>query len=164
MINRIKSFLAGRDADSATAGRDDRGDLKVAAAALLVEAARMDATVATAERETIKRLIRERFSLSVEEAEDLVAHAESRAETSVQLFGFTERVKNRFSHEQRVELIEMLWEVVYADGRVHAFESNLIRRVAGLLHVPDQESGAARKRVLARREAEAAAQSGGRES
>ena len=155
MINRFKAFLSGRDTDSTTAGRYDRSDLQVAAAALLVEAARMDATIAPAERETIKRLIRERFSLSAEEAADLVAHAEARAEQSVQLFGFTATIKDRFSHEQRVELIEMLWEVIYADGQLHAFEANLMRRVAGLLHVPDQESGAARKRVLARREAAA---------
>src|SRR5690606_37061320 len=74
MINRIKAFLSGRDTESTTAGRYDRSDLQVAAAALLVEAARMDATIAPAERETIKRLIRERFSLSAEEAADLVAY------------------------------------------------------------------------------------------
>lgn len=152
MINRIKAFLAGRGAGPATADRYDRDDLTVAAAALLVEAARMDTVVDSEERETIKRLVRDQFSLSAEEAEDLVAAAESRAEQSVQLFGFTKTIKDKFSYEQRIELIEMLWEVIYADGQMRALEANLMRRVAGLLHVPDQESGAARKRVLARRE------------
>jgi len=51
-----------------------------------------------------------------------------------------------------VMLVEMLWDVVYADGELHDYEANLMRRVAGLLHVSDQESGAARKRVLGRME------------
>ena len=111
----------------------------------------MDTTIGPAERETITRLVSERFSLNAEEADDLVSHAEARAEQSSQLFGFTRTVKEQFSFEERIELIEMLWEVIYADGHVHHLESNLMRRVAGLIHVPDQESGAARKRVLARR-------------
>ena len=51
---------------------------------------------------------------------------------------------------ERVELVEMLWEVVYADGRVDPFEANLLRRIGGLIYVSDRERGAARKRVAAR--------------
>ncbi|WP_162913409.1 TerB family tellurite resistance protein [Rhodospirillaceae bacterium SYSU D60014] len=151
MINRIKAFLTERGAAS-PAGRHDRDELEVAAACLLVEAARMDSTVGAMERDTITRLVSERFSLNAEEANDLVSLAEAKAEQSSQLFGFTRTVKEQFSFEERIELIEMLWEVIYADDHVHDLESNLMRRVAGLIHVPDQESGAARKRVLARRD------------
>lgn len=160
MINRIKTFLTERGGAPTTARRHDRDELKVAAACLLVEAARMDSTIGAVERKTITRLVSERFSLNAEEADDLVSHAEARAEQSSQLFGFTRTVKERFSFEERIELIEMLWEVIYADDHVHDLEANLMRRVTGLIHVPDQESGAARKRVLARRETAPAPEGG----
>ena len=54
------------------------------------------------------------------------------------------------SNDERIELIEMMWAVVYADGQLHDYEANLLRRMAGLLYVSDFESGAARKRVLER--------------
>ena len=60
-------------------------------------------------------------------------------------------MRNHFSEEERVKMIEMLWEVVYADGDLDDFEANMMRSVTGLLYVSDRESGDARKRVLARR-------------
>ena len=67
-----------------------------------------------------------------------------------QLLGFTRTIKDRYSLEERIELIEMIWEVVYADGELHDYEANLLRRLGGLLYVSDRERGDARKRVLAR--------------
>ena len=67
-----------------------------------------------------------------------------------QLLGFTRAIKDRYSLEERIELIEMIWEVVYADGELHDYEANLLRRLGGLLYVSDRERGDARKRVLAR--------------
>ena len=64
--------------------------------------------------------------------------------------GFTRVIKDRYSPEERVELVEMAWEVVYADGELHDYEANLLRRLGGLLYVSDKERGDARKRVLAR--------------
>lgn len=60
-------------------------------------------------------------------------------------------IKDRFDEKERIRLVEMLWEVVYADGQAHDYEANLLRRIAGLIYVADRDSGAARKRVLARR-------------
>ena len=152
MIGRIKAFLA-RPAAARAAGRHGADELQVAAAALLVEAARMDQRIDAAERRTIERLVRERFGLRREEADELIAEAEAAAARSSQLFAFTRAVKDGFDHDERVALIEMLWDVVYADGALHDYEANLLRRVAGLIHVPDRDSGAARQRVLARHQA-----------
>ncbi len=63
---------------------------------------------------------------------------------------FTRVVKDSFSHAERVELIEMIWEVVYADGERHDYEDSLMRRIAGLIYVSDRERGEARRRALAR--------------
>jgi uncharacterized tellurite resistance protein B-like protein len=116
----------------------------------MVEAATMDSTFDAKERSRITDLVQDRFALSAEEADALVAAAERTAAESVELQGFTRAIKDGFDDAERVQLIEMLWEVVYADGELHDYESSLLRRVTGLLYVSDRDSGEARKRVLAR--------------
>lgn len=151
MINRIKALFtaegAGATPDQRAHGFDE---LQVAAAALLVEAATMDDSFDAREQAKIVELIRGRFGLSREEADDLVALAEHRVAESHQHFGFTRVIKDRYSHDERVALLEMLWEVAYVDGELHDYEASLIRRIAGLIYVPDRDSGAARKRALGR--------------
>ena len=123
---------------------------QLAAAALLVEAATMDDSFDEAERATILELLSERFGLSVEEGAELIAEAEAEVAHSNQLYAFTKPIKDALEHEERIDIVEMMWEVAYADGALHDYEASLIRRVTGLLHVSDRDSGAARKRALDR--------------
>ena len=124
--------------------------MALAATALLVETAVMDETFDDAERATIMRLIGARFALDPAAARALVEEAEQAVDASIQLFGFTKSINDHFSPEQRVELMEMLWEVAYADGIVHDFEENLLRRIAGLIYVTDRDRGLARNKVRER--------------
>ena len=66
------------------------------------------------------------------------------------MYAFTRVIKNRFDEAERIEMIEMLWEVAFADGHADEFEHNLIQRVAGLIYVSDRDRGITRKRVMAR--------------
>ena len=151
VINRLKTLFVDRGGASETAGpRHSAVELQIAAAALMVEAAQMDDDFDERERAKISELATARFGLTREESENLLEAAEERVAQSSQLFGFTRIVKEAFTHEERVELMEMLWEVAYVDGEVHDLEANLMRRLSGLLHVSDRESGAARKRALHR--------------
>ena len=150
MLDRIRRILLAPENVEDEAGRHSFEDRQIAAAALLVEAASMDSDFDAKERTRIGELIRARFDLDDEEARALVEEAEARAADSVQWQGFTRAVKQGFNHEERVELIEMLWEVAYADGELHDYEASLLRRVTGLLYVSDRESGEARNRVRAR--------------
>jgi uncharacterized tellurite resistance protein B-like protein len=88
--------------------------------------------------------------LTEAEARSLLELAGDEVANASQLYGFTRVVKDNFDHDERVELMEMLWEVVYADGALHDLEASLMRRIAGLIYVPDRESGAARKRAMSR--------------
>ena len=110
----------------------------------------MDAEFGAEERAKIVELIENRFGLSAAESHALLQAASDKVDQSVEVFGFTREIKNAFSPDERIEMMEMLWEVAYADGELHDLEANLMRRLAGLLHVSDRESGTARKRVLAR--------------
>ena len=156
MLNRIKSLFADRgggaeaeSAESATSATS-ADELALASAALLVESACMDGDFDDAERQTITRILRGHFALSDEETETLIAEAERAVDHSGQLYGFTRVIKDRYSAAERIGMIEMLWEVAYADGRLDHFESNLISRVCGLIFVSDRDRGDARKRVVAR--------------
>ena len=151
MLDRILSLIGGAASRSDAPRRQDR--LHLAAATLLVEIARMDEADGAdpAERRRMAQLLAERFALSKEETQALLEEAEQEADRSSQLFAFTREIKDAFDYEERVELMEMLWDVAYADDHLHHLESSLMRRLAGLLHVDDRDSGAARKRVLARR-------------
>jgi uncharacterized tellurite resistance protein B-like protein len=123
---------------------------RVAAAALLVEAARADGSFGGAERQRIERLLHQQFELEPEEADALLQAAEAAAEDSADWHGFTRDVLKAFDPAERVRLVEMLWEVAYADGVLHDYEASLLRRVGGLLHVSDRDRGEARLRVLRR--------------
>jgi len=149
MLDRLKQLFQPDPASRPSESRSFDA-LQLAAAALLVEAATMDAEFDAEERSRISQLVQDRFALSTAEAADLIVEAELAAAESVAFQGFTNAVKNGFDHAERVQLIEMLWEVVYADGVLHDYEASLLRRVTGLLYVSDRESGDARKRVLER--------------
>jgi uncharacterized tellurite resistance protein B-like protein len=148
----MRRFLAILFGDDSVFAEDSSrfADEHVAAAALMVEAARLDGTFGDGERQLIKRLLEERFHLPPALAAALLEQAERSASQSVAWQGFTRAIKDALPPEQRGMILEMLWEVAYADGELHDYEASLLRRVAGLLYVSDRESGEARQRVLAR--------------
>jgi len=151
MINRIKALFADKGNSSGSeADHHSQDELQLAAAALLVEAATLDGHYGETEQSAIDQLLREKFALKDEEARSLHDLAVTEQSEANQLLGFTRTIKDRYSLEERIELIEMIWEVVYADGELHDYEANLLRRLGGLLYVSDRERGDARKRVLAR--------------
>jgi|SRR5438445_12564550 len=148
MLDEIKAWLEGGDKNAP--GNTD--EVQLAAAALLVEAAHIDGDFDRRERAVIDRILEQHFKLSAAAARRLVAEAEQASERSTQLFRFTQVINDRYSLGQRIELMEMLWEVVYADGSIDALEDTLLRRLGGLIYVPDRERSAARQRVRQRRQ------------
>jgi len=148
MLRRLKEFLAAGSAPRSTGDRDE--DVRLALATLLAYAAGLDEDFDERERSTILELLSGQFDLTDAEALELLDAASEKAAEATELFGTTRVIRDRYDQEARIEMLEMLWQVVYSDGRLHDHEANLMRRVAGLLHVEDRDSGMARKRVLAR--------------
>ena len=122
----------------------------MAAAALLIEVAYMDEEFEAVERSRITELVGRYFELDSAECDALVAEAEEAAKDSGQLYEFTRVVNDNYTLEERVELMELLWEVVYADGEVHDMETGLLRKIGGLIYVSDKDRGFAQKRVAKR--------------
>lgn len=145
MLTHLKALFAGK---TDTAG-NDKDDLQLATAALLLEAAVLDGHFDEAERAVIETLLSAHFGLNAADAHALIDTARTAIEESGELYGFTRTVKDSYEPEDRIVIIEMLWRVALADGEVHDYEANLVRRVAGLIYVSDMDSGLAKKRVLA---------------
>lgn len=146
MIDRLKAWLA----EGGTGAQDKADELELAVAALLIEAAEIDGHLDEPERASVRRILERRFALDEAAVRALVTAAERQAERSTQLFGTIRLVNAHFSHAKRVELIEMLWEVAFADGTLDPLEDAMVRRVAGLVDVSDRERGEARLLVLRR--------------
>ena len=129
--------------------RDIPGSL--ALAALLVEAARRDEDYAPAERAAILRILMREEELDEAAAEILLLKAETAQEEAVDVFRFTHALKESTPFEDRVRILEDLWDVILADGGREYEEDHLVRKVCGLLGIADRDSGLARARVKARR-------------
>jgi len=150
MIDSIRAWISGGWPDRRERAGSRQEALQIALTALLVEAAYSDDRFDETERGVIAQLIESRFNLSRSDAEALLATGETAVSESAELFRFTRIINKRLSFEERVELIEMLWAVAYADRVLDEYEDSLLRRVGGLIYVPDRERGMARQRVLKR--------------
>ena len=146
MLTTLKSFLLGAPKEQL----EEADNLQVAVVALLIRAATSDAEFSGEERDAIRRIATESFGLAADEVSALVAAAEGEEAETLDLHRWTQAIKQAYSEEERVGLIEKMWEVVYADGVLDDYEANLLRRVAGLIYVPDRQSGEARQRVMVR--------------
>ncbi len=124
---------------------------RLSVAVLLLEAARQDDNFDAKERAVIEKLLMDRFDLTPAECARLMAAGETHVRQMVQLHGHTNDIAQEMTPDQRIELIEMLWEVAYADGVLDPEEDLLIRRIAMLIYVTDRDRVLARQRVLARR-------------
>lgn len=146
MLDALKKFLS--DPESGIDDATGPPPAHLAAAALLVEAALVDGTFDDTERIQVEDVLVHLFELPLADVQAVIADAEATVAQSNQLYGFAKTVKDTFAYDKRVELMQMLWEVVYADGQLDDFEANLVRRVSGLLYVTDQDNGRARKLAL----------------
>ena len=114
--------------------------------ALLIHAAKIDEQYTSNEKKIIKKAIMDLNSIPETEAEEILKKAEKKEEESNQIVEFTKEIKNN-SIEFRHKIIEILWKIVYSDGTSDQYESNLIRRICGLLYVSDKDSGIIKQNV-----------------
>ena len=147
MLHSFKQFLSDLASGGKEQSRFEDNDYRFAAAALLVHAAAIDGSLSDAEKQRLPALLMQRFDLDEEAARSLVTAATAAEQQAIDLYQFT-TLLNRFLDEAgRQQVIEMMWQVAHADGRVTEFEDNLIWRAADLLHVPSEVRIELRRRV-----------------
>lgn len=151
MIDAIKNFFETRIMSTASSQTDaDEQALRVATAALLIEMMNADFECTESERQSIRQLLGERFALANEDVDEIFTLAKQQVENAVSHYQFTSLIKDGFSYEQRVQLIELLWQVAYADATLQKYEEALVRKIADLIYVRHVDFMSAKHRVLSR--------------
>lgn len=153
MIEALKSFFARKAVPESSAhGAADGGGadqkLRVAACALLLEIAYADDVFTPEERAHLEDSVMRHFGLDVATAGELIAFADEERKAALDLFQFTSLIKEHYDEGQRLVLAEVLWRIVYADGRLTDREGALARRLAHLLDLPAGYLAEARKRAV----------------
>ena len=126
--------------------KENSDNKNVLIAALLVHAARIDENYTNIEKNIIKKALVELHNISLDQAENLIMLAEKKEEESNQIVEFTKEIK-KYSMESRLKIIEVIWKIVYSDGSSDDYESNLIRRICGLLYVSGKDNGIIKTKV-----------------
>lgn len=147
MFESIKTLFNDLTGQGRTA--EPEIDERLATAALLVHTLAVDGEVSSRERKVMHEALMHAFRLSRAETDDLIGRARAWDAEAVDLYGFTSVLKRRLDPAGRERVIELMWEVVYADGGVHEFEDNMVWRVAELLGVSARDRIRLRKRIEA---------------
>lgn len=137
MLTKVRQLIshALTQTDPDTGTQDRERVLRLATTALMLEIARADATVSEVEESVIAELVRHVYGLSAAETRALTAAADARADASVSLYDFTRDLNDHLSREERVRVVELLWEVAHADRRIDKYEEYFVRKIADLLYV-----------------------------
>jgi uncharacterized tellurite resistance protein B-like protein len=147
MLNALMKFIEEMTDGRKDPGRFEESDYRLSAAALLIHTATIDGAMSDVEREKLHSLVKQRFKLDDDRAGELLEAAANAELNAVDLYSFTSLLNRMMDEASRARVVEMMWEVVYSDGRVSEFEDNLLWRAADLLHVPARERIALRRRV-----------------
>jgi uncharacterized tellurite resistance protein B-like protein len=150
VISSIQEFFRTRIKPRHQPDNDRRG-LQLATAALLFEMVRADQQEHPRERRTLEAALSACFELSEDETRELAALADAEAADAVSLYQFTGLINQHFSARQKVQVVEMLWQVAYADGHLDPYEEALVRKIADLIHVPHRDFMQAKHRVAGTR-------------
>ncbi len=152
MFRSIKTFFDKkiRPAEAVTSRRATDEALRLATAALLIEAVKADANIADEELDAVRAGLARKFGLSGEDLDSLMDLAQRELDNAPSLYGFTRLVDKGFGYDDKKEIIELLWEVVYADGVLDKHEEHLVRRVSDLVQVSHKDFIDAKLRVKGR--------------
>jgi uncharacterized tellurite resistance protein B-like protein len=149
MLDTIKRFFdKAPDKGSSVANQTTVRDTRVATCALFVEIARIDEKFTDAEMETILSILKEKYGLSQEHADALVAEAEKELEKSVDLWRFASLINANYSNEEKIEIIETLWRIVFVDGKMSEHEHYLMGKLQNLLRLTHDQLIAAKLKIL----------------
>ena len=149
MLDSLKKFF------SKTSERDPQGlpasgehDIRVATCALLVEIARIDETFTEEELETVLSILKNKYDLLEEHADALIAEAEAALDKSLDLWQFAKLINENYTNEEKIEIVETLWRIVYVDGKMDQYEHYLMNKLKNLLRLDQKQLIDAKLKVL----------------
>ena len=143
MLNSLKFFFH----QSKEIHQNNTDDLHLLSG-LMLETANIDGHVDQQEVDKISKVLIDIFHEEPSAVEAELKKCLEELEEHKSFHSFTSQINQSFSNEKKIILLEILWEIILEDGELHHFESNLMRRLAGLLYISDVQCGNAKKRAL----------------
>ena len=149
MLDVVKRFFSKATVDiSKDAHQKTEHDVRVATCALLLEMARIDETFTEAEMNLILSIMKEKYGLSRDHADALLAEADRELKESVDLWQFAGLINENYSTDEKIEIIETLWRLVYVDGKMDQYEHYLMNKLKNLLRLSHNQLIDAKLKVL----------------
>jgi uncharacterized tellurite resistance protein B-like protein len=144
----IKKFFGEKSSNKENQDELNGSVIEEAVVVLLLRAANIDGKKDEQEIEAIKRLIIKQFNYDEEKADILITSASEKEESSADLFEWSKIINDHYDLDSKKIVFSMMCEIICADGLIDPFESNLIRRLSGLLYISDKDAGAIKKKVM----------------
>jgi uncharacterized tellurite resistance protein B-like protein len=144
----IKKFFGEKSSNKENQDELNVSVIEEAVVVLLLRAANIDGKKDEQEIEAIKRLIIKQFNYDEEKADILITSASEKEESSADLFEWSKIINDHYDLDSKKIVFSMMCEIICADGLIDPFESNLIRRLSGLLYISDKDAGAIKKKVM----------------
>lgn len=148
MLDTIRNFLKDFSLGDRSAHFEEN-DYRLATAALMIHVLDVDGHISKVERDALRQVLKDEYALDDDATRTLIEDATAAEDEAVDLYRFTSLLARSLDEEGRLKVIEMMWRLVYADGRVSEFEDNLVWRVADLLNIAPRQRIELRKRVAA---------------
>jgi len=150
MLEPLKQFLADLAGGTKQQAHFAEDDYRLAAAALLIHVTTVDGDMSAVERDKLQAVLKHRFALDDTATAELIDAAIAADRDAVDLYHFTSLINRALDEDGRLRMVEMMWEMIYADGRVTEFEENVVWRASDLLGVSSRSRIEIRHRVAAR--------------
>jgi uncharacterized tellurite resistance protein B-like protein len=150
MLKTFEQFIKTRFTDNHAFAEPNHHDIALAAATLMFEVVKSDSDIHLFEHQQMAEQLRKQFGLSREEITELIALAEDTSDKSTSLHGFTRQLCDTWNNSQRCELVEDLWLIALADGKIDAHERHIIRKIAALLYLTDKQIALAKEAAKSR--------------
>jgi len=150
MLEPLKQLLADLAGGTKQQAHFAQDDYRLAAAALLIHVTTVDGDMSAVERDKLQAVLKHRFALDDTATAELIDAAIAADRDAVDLYHFTSLINRALDEDGRLRMVEMMWEMIYADGRVTEFEENVVWRASDLLGVSSRSRIEIRHRVAAR--------------
>ncbi len=149
MLNWIKTILAGKSEEQGPPSDNlETHDIRIAACALFLEMANIDGEFSDTERQHLTEMLKSEYGLSNEQVADLTAAAEKERKESISLWQFTDLVNQNYTEAEKIRVVELLWKLIYSDGKLDQHEDYLVHRLASLLGLHHKQLIAAKLKAL----------------
>ena len=140
MIGRLKKFFEkSSDSGGRKNGRDQQHDTRVAVCALFVEIGRIDDEFTQEELDSILRILKEKYVLSKEPADDLIDESTRELDESIDLWQFAKLINSNYSNTEKMEIVELMWRIVYVDGKMDDHEHYIMNKLKNLLRISHKD-------------------------